>query len=164
MKMQQQASRKGFLLKTLSDEQGSVLVISLLVLVVLAMLGVVASNMSITEMQSSSNERSYNQSFYAAESGWQEPVAMLNSLGDDAPVADVTTDAVDLSALDTTDNKLGDIPYTYTITYLGNRKAIGFGDDYKIFQYQIDSIAQDPVTLNNRQQLRVVIDKPFAVD
>ena len=157
--------KQSFLGKKLADEQGSILLVSLMVLVVLALFGAVASNMSITELQSSANERRYNQTFYVADSAWQEPVSMLNSLGDEAPDADIDTDVVDLSALDNTpDNKIAGIPYTYNITYKSNRKIAGFGDEYRAFQYQIESTAKDPITNEDRQQLRVVLNKPFAVD
>lgn len=147
----------------IANEQGSVLIIALMLMAVLAILGVVASNTSITEMRVASNEQSYNQTFYAADGGWQEAPAILNRLIDDAPESDATTKIVDLSAMDTTvPNKINNIPYTYEIKELSNRPAPGTGDNYVEFQYQVDTTTYDPNdTTKEKQKIRVVVNKIF---
>lgn len=157
MKNLSQPIGKGFVPgRRLQDESGAVLVLALLVLVVLAMLGVVASNMSITELQSSANERRFNQTFYVADSAWQEVVPKLD-LRVELPPSDITTFIVDLP--DDTPNVLGGIPYQNVVTEISRVTAAGFGDDYAAFKYQVDSTAGP----DNNQGVRVIIDKVFFV-
>jgi PilX N-terminal len=141
--------------RTLANERGAVLIVALLVLVILAILGTVASNMSITEIMSSANERRFNQTFYVAESGWQVVAPILNNIIDDAPVKNSTTNIVDLSALEPDIKTMNGIDYDFVVTELGNRPAPGSGEDYAEFQYQVVA------TADGRQQVRVVLNKVF---
>jgi Tfp pilus assembly protein PilX len=140
--------------KKLSDEQGSVLVISLLIMAVLAILGAVASNMSITEMQSASNERRYNQTFYAAESAWQTIPNLLNQAEPD-PAMDgysTTITSTGITPVVTSVVNVTRLPEdpagTVTPTAGGSVDAI-------LVRYQVD------VRSDNRQNLRVVLKKAY---
>lgn len=54
-------------LSVLSNEQGSVLIVSLLTLALLTLLGVAATTTTTSDMHVSGNEKSYKLAFYAAE-------------------------------------------------------------------------------------------------
>lgn len=163
MEFRSQFFNKNYIYQKVANEQGSVLIIALMLMAVLAILGVVASNTSITEMRVAANEKNYNQTFYAADAAWQVAPALLDHIGSDAPEADVTTKVVDLSTFDTTEKKINGIPYTYTVTELGSQKAEGSGEGHREFQYQIDSTSLDPVTNKEKQKIRVVVNKIYQV-
>ena len=63
----------------LKDEGGSVLILGMLMLVALSLLGISATRTSTVEVQIAANERTYQEEFYVAESGWKEAVAFLNA-------------------------------------------------------------------------------------
>jgi Tfp pilus assembly protein PilX len=56
---------------TLNNEQGFVLITSLLMLVVLMIIGISATNTTIIELQISGNDRVYKEAFYQADGGVQ---------------------------------------------------------------------------------------------
>jgi len=64
----------------ISNQQGSVIVIALIVLVLLTVIGIAATNTSTTEVQISTNAVLYNIAFYTAESGIEAGRAALNNL------------------------------------------------------------------------------------
>lgn len=164
MKLYLHPFNKNFIYRKVANEQGSVLIIALMLMAVLAMLGAIASTTSITEMRVAANEKSYNQTFYAADGGWQIAPAILNSFGADAPEVDATTKEVDFSTLDTTEKKINGIPYDYKVTELLSRPAAGSGAGHLEFQYQIDSTTYDlQDNTKERQKIRVVVNKIFQV-
>jgi hypothetical protein len=55
----------------LNDDKGSVMVAALMVLVLLTIIGISASNISVTEVQIATNSLRYERAFYTAESGLQ---------------------------------------------------------------------------------------------
>ena len=63
----------------IKNEEGSVIVLSLLVLVVLSIVGFSASRMSNTEIQIARNNATYQQNFYLAESGATQVAQMLSN-------------------------------------------------------------------------------------
>lgn len=142
--------------RKLAEEQGSVLIISLLILVVLTMLGAVASNMSITELQSAGNEKRYNDLFYRADSGWQAAPNILDESGGDAP-------AVDADNVVTTVVDPDDATTRYTITEVADpryivRQGLAMDGSYTVYQYQVDS------TVQGRQTIRVILNKPYQTN
>jgi Tfp pilus assembly protein PilX len=64
----------------LGQENGSVMVVSMLMLVLLTIIGIAASNTSTTEVQISTNEQLSRIVFYAAESGIDVGRQFLNDL------------------------------------------------------------------------------------
>lgn len=65
---------------TITDnEEGSVIILSLLVLVILSIVGFSASRISTTEMQIVRNDGTYQQRFYIAESGAVQAAQMLEN-------------------------------------------------------------------------------------
>ena len=134
-----------------NDEQGFILVLTLLILALLAMLGAIASTSSITEMEVARNERRFNQTFLVADSGWQEASQRLDMLPL-PPESDTTTKEVTLA--DSTPNTIGGIDYSYNTVELGNWAVAGHGKAYRQFKYRVTSTADD-----NRQGVQVVLYK-----
>ncbi len=144
----------------LSEEQGSVLVISLMVLVVLALLGAIASNMSITEMQSAGNERRYNQLFYLADSGWQVAPNFLDN-SSDPPQPDPVCGG-QIVACGTT--MVDGIPYTYSVTEVIPPPGFsrvpgreGLDPTTPVHQYRVIA------TADGRQTIQVILNKPYPI-
>jgi Tfp pilus assembly protein PilX len=66
----------------LENEEGSVIILSLLVLVILSIVGFSANRTSTTEMQIVRNDATYQQNFYLAESGATHGGQLLSNLMD----------------------------------------------------------------------------------
>ncbi len=63
----------------LSNEDGSILVITLLMLAFLSILGVSATTTSTIEVQIAGNDRTFKQNFYKAEGGAMEAATRLEN-------------------------------------------------------------------------------------
>ena len=61
------------------NEEGFVLVTALLIMVLLTILGIAATNTAIMEMQISANERDYKRNFYRAEGAVMEAAQILEN-------------------------------------------------------------------------------------
>lgn len=146
----------------LADEQGSVLVVSLLILVVLALLGSVAANLSVTELQSAGSEKRYNQSFYLADGGWQEAPNFLDDAGGDAPTVDPACTGDYAGAVRCGETDIDGITYEYGIFEIANPRHIvragGGMEGYSVYQYRVVA------TADGRQTIRVVLNKPFQTN
>ena len=70
----------------IKNQQGSVIVVAMIILVSLTIIGISATNMSTTEVQVSTNALLHNIAFYAADSGIETGRAALNiiKIGDAA--------------------------------------------------------------------------------
>ena len=64
-------------MKRLGNEEGSVIVIAFILLVVLTLIGIAATRTSETDIRIASNEIPYKQNFYVAEGGVQREAAEL---------------------------------------------------------------------------------------
>ena len=67
-------------LETIKDEKGGVLVVALLILVLLTLIGMAATDTTNIELQVSGNEKVYKQAFYAADAGVAYAVAKGSTL------------------------------------------------------------------------------------
>lgn len=67
------------LLRLAKNEEGYVLITALLIMVILTILGVAATNTAIIEMQISANERDYKRNFYRAEGAVMEAVQIFEN-------------------------------------------------------------------------------------
>lgn len=56
----------------LKNDNGSAILIALMILVLLTIIGMAATKNSNTELKITTNSQLYKMAFYAAESGWQE--------------------------------------------------------------------------------------------
>lgn len=153
------------------NERGSVLIISLLIMAVLAVLGAVASNMSITEMRVAANDRAYNQAFYVADGGWQMvPLFLTDEIKNARDPSNVDLPSLTTTMDTSTDpptpvalaHDLGAQKFTLDITETGNRKCRGGGGkNCREFLYQVDSNALNAAG-NEVQRIRVRIAAPFT--
>ena len=64
----------------IKNQQGSVIVVAMIILVSLTIIGISATNMSTTEVQVSTNALLHNIAFYAADSGIETGRAALNTI------------------------------------------------------------------------------------
>jgi hypothetical protein len=87
---------------SVNRERGSVLVISLLVMIVLSILGVTMMGMSLTESTVAANWRDQTQAFYAAEAGIESGLAKLKALLVNSPIpTDTELNDLNTSAIPT---------------------------------------------------------------
>jgi len=123
------------------------MILTLLGLALLAILGAIASRSTITEMQISSNERRYTQTFYAAEAGWR---LVAKELGErsTAPLADPDTKAVTVAPPRVAE--LNGIPYQYEVRETSNSFGTGSGKNFRRFGYQVDSTADNRAQIETR--------------
>ena len=112
-------------------EEGSVLVVALLILVLLTLIGISATRTGEIELQISGNEKYHKIAFYAAESGWEVAVSWLD---DQYPPS--TTSSV---AGPTTMPGDNNTTYSYSTSFDGAEHAPGYSTEFKRYIYQIDS-------------------------
>ncbi len=159
----------------LKNEQGSTIVVALLVLVFLTIIGIAATNTSIFESQIVGNEHRYQIDFYAADSGWKEGAMWLEGLAGPPPEVNPGTDSIvknfgfntapadpaptDLGTLTPDNNSLSQygIPYWYQIEYAGDGTVAGSGKGSREFSYRTTSNA------NQTQEIEVIVSKIYKV-
>jgi hypothetical protein len=56
----------------LANEKGSAIIVAVMILVLLTIIGMAATQNSNTELKITTNSQLYKMAFYAAESGWQD--------------------------------------------------------------------------------------------
>jgi Tfp pilus assembly protein PilX len=153
----------------LRNENGSIIVVGVLLLTLLTVIGLSASRTSTTEVQITTNAQNYQMAFYVADSGWKEGALWLddqaaaplqiNTTGDvvrnfGGGAADVLNDTFPDG---TEDRVVEQIPYWYQVTYLSDQRAPGNDSSYRRFNYGISSIA------DRTQQIDVRISKVCRV-
>ena len=65
--------------KILQNENGSVMIIALILLVLITLMGLSVTRLSDVDVQIAKNEREYVQNFYAADSAWREAIQWLDT-------------------------------------------------------------------------------------
>jgi hypothetical protein len=102
-------------------EQGSITVIALMVLVVMALLGISVTRTSTTDIQIAANEIPYKQNFYLAEGGLHREAAELGR--GKYPVTDINSpgELANQASLDLPgpDHEINGEDYDFTIDYMG---------------------------------------------
>ena len=165
--------------KTLKNEQGFILITSLLMLMILLVIGIAATNTTTTELQIAGNDKVLKQNFYVAESGWNHAALWLNTQA--SPPERINTSILDTTDTNyslvrnfadgadgvlndafpagTEDGSLTDqnIPYWFSIGARGNKAVPGGGANYRKFTYLITSNA------NREQEVEVLVEKVFKV-
>ena len=66
-------------IKVIKNENGSVIVVALLLLVFLTIIGITATSNSRMELNVTRNSQIYKRDFYAADSGWRHGAMWLDS-------------------------------------------------------------------------------------
>ena len=93
----------------LKNDNGSVLVLAILILVLLTIIGMSAVNTSNTELQITTNSQVHKMAFYAAETGWQmQAQALLGATAVDVNLDDLGADLSPLVRYDAVANHEGD--------------------------------------------------------
>lgn len=92
----------------LKNEQGSVLVLAMVVLVVLTIIGIAATRTSTTELRIAGNEKFYKEAFYSADAGISYMLATAPSVNELVPGPDteIPSAAKDLDGDDEADVKV----------------------------------------------------------
>ena len=86
---------------TFKNNNGSVMVAAMLILVLLTIIGISATTMSNSELNITSNAQLHKMAFFTAESGWH---VMADWLDDQYPLPTVNLGSDDFEGTDTTDN------------------------------------------------------------
>lgn len=146
-----------------NNEDGFVLIIALIMMVILTLIGVAATNTAMFELTIAGNDRLASQRFLTADSGWKQGGPFLNTLATPPVVVNMakrsgdTTrdwdveyyqvvrnfgDGGDGTENDTfpagsEDGTIANIPYWYRVIYQDDEPAVMFGADYRDFQYGI---------------------------
>ncbi|MCD6188229.1 MAG: pilus assembly PilX N-terminal domain-containing protein [Desulfuromusa sp.] len=167
--------------KTLKNEQGFILITSLLMLMVLLVIGIAATNTTTTELQIAGNDKAMKQNFYVAESGWNDAVQWLDTETEKGPPERINTTILDTTDTNyhivrnygdgvdgflnaefpagTEDGVLTDqnTPYWFRVDEQGVKRVAGSGDNYRAFTYLITSNA------NREQEVEVRVEKILKV-
>ena len=159
-----------------NNENGSVIVVAVMILAVLMIIGISSSNTSKTEVQIATSGQRYQLDFYVADSGWKDagmwlenqpgPPSLANTTGDNivknfgfGTAADADTS--DLSVLTPDDNGFGQysIPYWYEIEHEPALTAVvpGSGNNFRRHFYDVTSNA------NQTQVIEVWVSKIYAM-
>jgi len=154
----------------IKNEDGALMVITLLLLLLITIMGTSSITTSTFEVQISDNERRYQNDFYAADSGWMQAVLWLDN--QDLPPSTVNTsgDIVrnfgnggqDVQNTDypdgAEDGTVNGIAYWYQVTNLpddSNKPVSGYGPNYRGFAYTTTCNA------NRTQEIEVKLTKVF---
>lgn len=162
--------------KPVQNEEGFVLVVSMMILVILTLIGLAATNTTMTELMISGNEYGAARGFYIADSGWKQAGPYLNSRSappDMVNISDIDNDDEPQWEEDyhrvvrnygdgddgfsnedfpdgTEDGRILTIPYWYNAIYEKNTAAVTFGQDYRNFHYVVHSNANRSVEIGTR--------------
>ena len=153
-----------------NNEKGSALVLALLILVLLTLMGISATNTSTVEIQMAGGEKFYEMAFYSAESGWQRGLNWLDNqfpgvtqnlawdnetntfiqvLGD---YEEIEADGIPLANDNNTE-------YRVKVQFVGTAPVAGYGTSYRRFNYRVNSVGIGPG--NARSEVEVTAGKVF---
>jgi hypothetical protein len=179
--------------KILSDENGSVMVVAMIILALVTLIGISTSSRSTTEVQIATNNQSYQLEFYAADSGWRdaaiwledppdvvgEPPMWANTSGDmivknfgSATAANAdTSDLKSLAPDSANDFSQYPLSYLYEIEYIDDQPAPGNEGNYRRFIYNATSKAvkavkgttEAPLQIIESQQVMARLTKVYKV-
>ena len=146
--------------KILLNRDGSTLILSLLVLMVLSIIGISAMTSSRVEVTIAGNDRVYRRDFYVAESGWKQAVTDVF----ENPIPSVATGQIEkyFGVNEETatfpdnrdpDNSIDGIPYWFQMVYDSSRIVPGSGKGYREFTYLVTSNG------NKTQVIQVYLSK-----
>jgi Tfp pilus assembly protein PilX len=155
------------------NEDGMVIVATLLLLLLITIMGTSSITTSTFEIQISDNERKYQKDFYAADSGWMQAVLWLdNQIAPPATVNSSPDNTVrnfgnggagvlnDGFSAGTEDGTINGVPYWYKIVNLPDesmKSVAGYGPDYRSFAYEATCNA------NGTQEIAVKLTKIFKL-
>lgn len=153
-----------------ANENGSALVLALLILVLLTLMGISATTTSTVGIQMAGSEKFYELAFYSAESGWQRALNWLddqylgdvrNRVWDDSEstfvevpgsLDDATSDVITLA----NDNNT---QYSVKIELTGTAPVPGYSTSFRRVNYKVKSEGSGPG--NARAVVEVTAGKVF---
>lgn len=151
---------------------------AMMVLVLLTIIGIAATNTSIYESQIIGNENRYQIDFYVADSGWREGAMWLEDSGAPPSIANADCDPPSnivrnwgdaagsdppptiQDVINTPDNStlsMYAVPYWYQVEYVQDRIVPGSGSGWREFFYNARSNA------NQTQEIEVTLAKIYRV-
>lgn len=161
---------------SIKNEKGFALISTLLILAVLTVIGIAATNTTNFELKIAGNEKVAAQRFYTADSGWKQSGPYLNIKATAPIIKNLTLrpgetsynwndpndyynlirnygDGIDGTLNDTfpddsEDGLITNIPYWYRVIYRDDSQAIAFGENYRDFQYGVDCNADNNAQVN----------------
>lgn len=158
------------------NEQGSTIIVAMLILVILTIIGISAINTSKFEAQIAGNEHRYQIDFYVADSGWKEAAMWLNGLAEPPVEVNSGSDRVVknfgsgtapddpaptvqdvVGNPDNTDFSQYGVPYWYQVEYVGDTWVGGESGGVRQFTYRMISNG------NQTQEVEVMVTKKFKV-
>jgi len=127
---------------TISNDRGSALIITLMLLLILTAVGIYAISISTTEMSIALQSKTGTATLNAADSGANFAISMVP----DILVTDCTVILRDNSQ--------------YTVTSRMKDQLIkpGFGANYRFYDYEVDSTGRPPVQFVGLRTVEAVVD------
>ena len=128
-------------------QQGNVTAIALMLLIVLTLLGVMATRTATTDIRIARNEIPYKQSFYISEGGIHREAAEIGR--GNYPVMNLNTPAVlatqNSSSLPAPAHAVNGRPYDFTVSYEGfYRPPAGYSAiHFSRYDYSIDATTEN---------------------
>lgn len=163
-------------------EDGFALVIAMIMLVILTLIGIAATNTSVVELNIAGNERQIAQHFDAADSGWQQAVPYLErkasppdfinlslaTTSPDYPIVrnfgsggdGVLNVAFPAGSQDGIFANMMNIQYWYRVIYDSDAPAPKFGTNYRTFQYATECNA---VAVGGNAEVATTLSKVYKV-
>lgn len=133
----------------MDNQKGSAIIFAMLILVVVTLIGISATNTSVTELQISANDRLYKQAFYAADGGTEMAQNLIEdniaTLDGFSPTSPSTTEAVFNNLTVTnlafwTNSNISD-PWA-TLTSDNNRDFYMVSDDGNKTNFKVGSVSK----------------------
>lgn len=151
-----------------NNEEGSVLIVALVILVLITIMGLTVTRNADIDIQIAKNEREYVQEFYTADSSWREGIQWLDTRAsspahvnktlyvsgdpDDSEYYNVrnygngASDVTNITFPDgTEDGTLGSLDYWYkvaSIPQIDPKIVPGFSGNFLNFSYVISGVAE----------------------
>ena len=127
------------------SEQGSVLIVTIVVLVLLTVMGLVASNTTVTDLMIAANDRDYKQNFFTADGGLNREFQLIPSYAITLTVPEQKTHdpfyltksdgssfddivSLDIDTENATDHYVGSHEYKYAILFDSRKQALVKGE------------------------------------
>jgi Tfp pilus assembly protein PilX len=138
---------------SLANEQGSVMVIALIILALVTVLGISSTTTTSIELQIAANDKFNKISFFSAESGWQRAVNWLDrqypmlteNAGSDMSGAEMTFSSGKYANPDNVSlNTANSASYRSQVQFTGAKNAAGYSSDFKRYTYAVSSAGDGP--------------------
>jgi Tfp pilus assembly protein PilX len=145
----------------IKSEEGSVMVVALIVLAMLTIIGISASNTSTTELQIVRNDLLYRINFYKAEAAAREGAQTVANLAKTSPaeinpgqtskswLVDPAADGIDMTtiadvqAVAEPSNVVADAATAYAAAYLGRTGSVAAENESHVYHFNLYGLHAD---------------------